>query len=431
MRRAGRLLEYLAGGGLVAALALAPTQWSFTAARGVNVSPADLLLLPVAGCWLPGILLTGRWRRLAPRLGFGCGTAPHPFWRFWPHALLALIAAVSVGVAADRASAVKEVVQLTLYLIVAPLLVFDFVRPADALLPRRLALVLAALLAPLLINVTVAVAQYFQAGLQDLAVRGLFLNRNVLGGYLALTAPILFGLAADSRRGWLRGGAIILVLLAAMSVTLAGAAYAAITLSLLLLAARKGARLFLATAVCLTLWQVCVLPRLPRGNDLAHFRTVALYDAAGAPERRYPEWQAAASLILTHPLTGVGAGNYQREIGQYYDVVPHATGPSEPDIQNLYLVLAASLGLPALFVWMAVLGRAVCAAAGAARGTPTWQTGLAGGLMAGIGAFALAALWHPLLVRGIGIPLAAILALAHAMTCDNGAPSAPHASAPA
>jgi hypothetical protein len=51
--------------------------------------------------------------------------------------------------------------------------------------------------------------------------------------------------------------------------------------------------------------------------------------------------------------------------------------------------------------------------------------------MAGIGAFALAALWHPLLVRGIGIPLAAILALAHAMTRGNGASSVPNAAEPA
>jgi O-antigen ligase len=433
MKRVGRVFEYLAGCGLVTALVLAPTQWSFTAARGINVSPGDLLLLPVAGCWLLGVLVTGRWRRLVPCRGFASGIVPHPFWRFWPHALLVLIAAVSVGVAADRAAAVKEVVQLTLYLIVAPLLVFDFVRPANTLITRRLALVLAALLTPLLVNVSVAVVQYVHSGLQDFAVRGLFLNRNVLGGYLALTAPILFGLAVDSRSRLLRSVAIF-VLLATLTVTLAGAAYAAITLALLLLAARKGARLFLITAVCLTLWQVFVLPRLPRENDLAHFRSVALYDANGMPERRYPEWQAAASLILTHPLTGVGAGNYQRQIGQYYDVVPNATGPTEPDIQNLYLVLAASLGLPALFAWMAILGRAVFAAAGAARGCPTWQTGLAGGLMAGIGAFALAALWHPLLVRGIGIPLAAILALTQAMACSHGvlpALPAPNTTEPA
>jgi hypothetical protein len=112
MKRVGRVFEYLAGCGLVTALVLAPTQWSFTAARGINVSPGDLLLLPVAGCWLLGVLVTGRWRRLVPCRGFASGIVPHPFWRFWPHALLVLIAAVSVGVAADRAAAVKEVVQL-------------------------------------------------------------------------------------------------------------------------------------------------------------------------------------------------------------------------------------------------------------------------------------------------------------------------------
>ncbi len=429
MRPVGRVCEHLAGFGLVVALALAPTQCGFTA-HGMNVSPADLLLLPISLCWLLGILITGRWRRFVPRRVVRAGIAQHPFWVFWPHGLWVLIATVSLGVAPDRTAAVQDVIQLTLYMIVAPVLVFDFIRPAEALLPRRVALVLAALLVPLLVTIAVAAAQYGNPDLDDLAVRGLFRNRNVLGGFLALTAPILFGLAADARGRLLARGGAILALLAVMAVTLAGAAYAAITLTLLLIAGRKGARLFLTTALCLALWQVCVLPRLPRENDLAHFRSVALFDANGALERRYPEWQAAVSLILTHPLRGVGAGNYQREIGRYYDVVPRATGPSEPDSQNLYLVIAASMGLPALFACIALFGRAVFAAARAARGLRTWQTGLASGLAAGISAFALTALWHPLLVRGIGIPLAAALALAHGMARRDDRPFFSIASQP-
>jgi O-antigen ligase len=169
------------------------------------------------------------------------------------------------------------------------------------------------------------------------------------------------------------------------------------------MAAARGARWFVPVAAALVLWQALALRCLPRENDLRHFESVALYDESGAPTRRYPEWQAAASMILTNPWLGVGPGSYQRQVGPYYERVPNATGPAEPDIQNLYLVLAASCGLPALLAFLAMLSTAAGAAVGARR------AGVAGALAA----FALAAVWHPLLVRGIGLPLAFLLALAH------------------
>ena len=43
---------------------------------------------------------------------------------------------------------------------------------------------------------------------------------------------------------------------------------------------------FIPVALALVLWQACVLPRLPRENDLCHFESVALYDSAGQPARR-------------------------------------------------------------------------------------------------------------------------------------------------
>ncbi len=420
MKSVGLLLDKIAGIGLVVVLALAPTQWSFSPAKGVNIAPADLLLIPVAACWLAAVLLTGRWRQWMPRPGNRLGLWHHRFWPFWPHALFALAALFSVRVAADRADAVKEVVQLTLYFIVAPVLFFDFAASRSAAhTGRRLKILLAALLVPILLNGGAAVVQYLTPAVDTLFVRGVFLNRNVLGGWLALTTPVLFGLMLDGRQ-WLLRAALGLVLMAVLVVTLAGAAYGVIVGTFLLLAARRGAGVFLAVAAFLMLWQTEVLPHLPRENNLVHFRSTALYDENGTPERRYPEWQAAVSLIITHPLTGVGAGNYQREIGQYYDVVPNATGPAEPDIQNLYLVVAASMGLPALLALLALFGRAVFAAAGTALKRPTWQSGAASGLAAGIAAFALTAVWHPLLVRGIGIPLAAALALAHGISrCDS------------
>jgi hypothetical protein len=121
-------------------------------------------------------------------------------------------------------------------------------------------------------------------------------------------------------------------------------------------------------------------------------------------------------MTLTHPWTGVGLGNYQKHIGQYYAQVPRRTGPAEPDTQNLYLVLASSLGLPGLLAFLAVLAYAASAAlrgaAGAAPEDRRWQ---AWGVAGALGAFAITAVWHPLLVRGIGLPLVFLLALARSV----------------
>lgn len=421
MKALGRLLEKIAGMGAIIALVIAPTQWSFTLAKGIKLCLADLLLIPLAGVWLLGILLTWRWLDVARRPDRWDIVKRQPFWCFWPHFLFFTASLVSVFVAADRGDAVKETIQILLYFVVAPVLFLAFIEDPEANRKRRIAILLAALLAPLLLHIAVAALQYSRSGTDDLSVRGLFSNRNVLGGWFTLTVPILSGLAFASKRWWalLLAG---LTLLAVLSLTLSGAAYTVLAMACLLLALRRGARFFLVTALILTLWQVCVLPRLPRENDLAHFRSVALYDENGVPDRRYPEWQAAASLILTHPLTGVGAGNYQREIGPYYDVVPNATGPAEPDIQNLYLVIAATLGLPGVLLLLAILAHAMITALSASSTTSAWQKDTSWGLAIALGAFAVTAIWHPLLVRGIGIPLAAVLTLALRLNTNCTAP---------
>lgn len=416
MKRLGSAFETCACVGVVLMLALAPTQLGFTLQNGINLCVADLLLVPVAGCWFLGVVLTGRWRRLLRRPGCSAYGQEEGLGWLWPHALFALAALVSIGVAAARGDAIKETIQIALYFIAAPLLFYDFIAGAEVSdRNRRLGILLATFLAPLVIHLSIAAVQYANIANDDLAVRGLFDNRNMLGGWLTLTAPVLFGVAAGLRRWWVWLLSVLL-LAAALSLTLSGAAYAALVLAILLLAARHGVRLLLPVAIALTLWQVAVLPRLPRENDLAHFRSVALYDDTGTPERRYPEWQAAGSLILTHPLRGVGAGNYQRNIGRYYDVVPNQTGPAEPGIQNLYLVIAATLGLPGLFALIVLLGRAGFAAINAATTDPlTWRADIAAGVAAGMCAFAAAAVWHPLIVRGIGLPLAALLAMSYAL----------------
>jgi len=403
--------------GALLTLCTAPTQW--TLITNPRLGLADLLLAATAGVWGLDILLTRGWRRL-------WAARPH-----WTHLLFTLCAAAAVCTAVDRGEALKELVQIFEYFIVGAMVFAAFLRERDdtALVGARL--VSHPPLFPTLGVVTavvlaLALVQYFSpAGHRSIAcfaepktldiivnvlggrespllVGGTFGNRNVLGGFMTLALPLAAAGALGAVRGIAARIGCALLLLAGLTVILSGAAYWAVIIAVVALAAARGVKVFIPVALVLVLWQACVLPNLPRENDLCHFESVALYDDAGQPTRRYPEWQAAASMILTHPWLGVGPGNYQRQVGPFYGQVPNATGPAEPDIQNLYLVLGATCGLPALLAFGALLTTAIGSAQKAGRA----------GVVAALAAFSLACVWHPLLVRGLGLPLVFVLALA-------------------
>ncbi len=398
-------------------LCAAPTQW--TLLQSPRLGLADVLMAAAAAFWGLDFLLARNWRSLLTVL-------PH-----WTHLLFTLCAAAAVCVAADRGEAIKELLQLVAYFLAGPAVFAAFLRgesdaPASAPPPVRTRTLLTALGAVTAAVLALAAVQYASPeghrsirlfaepktldiivhaldGWQSpLLVGGTFGNRNVLGGFLALALPLACAGALGGARRTPARAACALLVLAGLALNLSGPSYWAVALTLAALAATRGARTFLPVAAALLLWQGFALPHLPRANDLCHFESAALYDSQGAPTRRYPEWQAASSLILTHPWLGVGPGNYQRQIGPFYGNVPNATGPAEPDIQNLYLVLGASCGLPALLAFLALLATAGHTALRNGR------LGVAGALAA----FAATAIWHPLLVRGLGLPLAFVLSLA-------------------
>lgn len=395
-QRLHTLLQSAFRWGVLVTLCVAPTQWSLEPRPKLHLSPADLSLAATAGIWFLDLLVCRDWRRLL-RL------PP------WPHLLFVACAALSVRVAADKGAALKDLVQYVEYFLVGSMLFGAYLRDGDRLAVRRALILLGCVTAAVL---GLALVHYFAGDEDPLSVRGSFGNRNVLGGFLALALPLCFA-GALGARGWPLKAACAAMLAAGLAIDLSGASYFAVAGVVACMAAACGPKVFVPVAAGLILWQSAVLPRLPRENDLVHFQSVALYDGSGQAGRRYPDWQAAASMTLTHPWLGVGLGNYQKHVGQYYDQVPRQTGPSEPDIQNLYLVLAASCGLPALLAFLAMFVSAACAAVRsvlARRGTP--RAALSAGVLGALAAFAAAAVWHPLLVRGIGLPLVFLFALA-------------------
>lgn len=408
MMTSGRLVlrdALLAGVALL--LLIAPSQSAFVVG-GVHVTPADALLLLL----VPLALATARaegigWRRLLSV----------PF----SHAAFILLACFATLCSDQWKAGLGECIQFALYFLVADRVFFIAqALPLSMQRPRagqgRHPLI-AAFLAIGAVVVLIAFRQLFapvaDGAADPLQVRGTFGNRNVLGGYLSLLLPFAFGLlfAVPCRpgkraRSVLVRAALALLVLAGLCTVLSGAALLAIGLAIFTLSVCKGRLAATVTAVLFVLFLSYVAPNLPRQNLYTSLRSVELYDSeTGERTRRYPEWQAAVTMAFERPWVGVGPGSYQAKIGTFYDIVPRATGPSEPDIQNLHLVLLSTCGFPAYFAFLAIFLSAI--ATGVSSRDPVSRAAACS-----LGAFLIASVWHPLLVRGIGIPMAFLLALA-------------------
>lgn len=70
-----------------------------------------------------------------------------------------------------------------------------------------------------------------------------------------------------------------------------------------------------------------------------------------AVESRTAAWEAGINMIKTHPIFGVGLGNFKPLVRQYQDRATQV----EIIAHNTYIEIGAELGLPALLVFLALL----------------------------------------------------------------------------
>jgi O-antigen ligase len=402
MTRLCGYLDRLIFWGLLAILVVAPTQYSAQLPGKVHVSLADPLVALVAGGALLRAICTGTWNRA---------------WRIIPApaVLFLLLGFASVWHAGNRGDALKDLIQYIEYFVVAYWLFADTLRNPQW---RRCALIVFATAATVVVGI--GLVQYWTPGVAGFEVRATFGNRNVYGGFLALALPLLLGILLHEdcrgRRVWLG-----LTILAGITTLLSGGSLLAIAFGSAVVAMFSGPRLFWAVAA-LVLLLVLAAPWLPRDNLAGAFDTIAAFDANGAPARRYTEWQAAAAMAQDNPWLGVGIGNYQENVGRYFGTLPAAAVKAEADSQCLHLVLASSLGIPALLCFLGLLLYHARLAAGVFfRTTAGVNCGPAIGVLGSIIAFNVNSLFAPLLVRGIGVTLVFVLALGAALAAgDDG-----------
>lgn len=255
-------------------------------------------------------------------------------------------------------------------------------------------------------------------------IKSTFRNRNTFGAFLAVMVPFFWGIALAHKRGFglVTRAWMVILTLAGLVVTTSGGAMLAMVFAILAITFIRDEKFFVAVLAVGILAGVFLTKYLPRDNFEMLRDSVKLYKAKDAEpprnygwQQRYVEWQAGFNAMCAHPVFGVGIGNYQHSIDSFYGEIDKPSGKNcmEEDAVNGLFVLGATLGVPGLlaFLWILFKFQKL-----GSMGYSLLPRGLAKGVSLGIygsmTSVLVASLFTNVLVRGVGVVLIILLALA-------------------
>jgi len=322
-----------------------------------DVGPTTITLFKVTLLAMVAALLAKRCdpstlRRPAARLLLVCG------------ALVVLATALSIWHAAYRGAALRETLKSVEYLLVFATVAIAAAADADSR-PIRIALAAVVAVVSLL-----AIAQEVTGAPSGIwiakypipvpRIAGPLEGPNQLAGYLGIALAIL---TAFATRGTVKRYelAALAVGSAALVLTISRAGVAASLLGVAVVFAAGSVRLqrrdaVLAIvagcvfgAIVLACWGLLVTHKFGVTGPLSHFFTVAEAENPGTVGNRSEIWHAAFTLWRGHPFFGIGAGNFERELGLagYPQLHTHAN--------SLYIQSLVEGGIPLALATLALV----------------------------------------------------------------------------
>ena len=227
--------------------------------------------------------------------------------------------------------------------------------------------------------------QVYDSGESYSRVEGLFTHPNQLGGFLALTIPLVAALIASERSSWKRiaGYLLVAIAVAGLGLTYSRGAWVStgIGLLILLVVLRRGSWLIPGLAL--------IGAVASSGAVLERLQSIASFNSDSAVTSRFDFWAVALRLIAEHPFSGIGLGNWYT----VYDTLQIQNLPRLPyslevpaQAHNLFLNLAAEIGLIGVGAFVLMLGVAFYKASKIVRTSAgqvrIWTTGIGAGLVA-------------------------------------------------
>ena len=336
--------------------------------------------------------------------------------------ILASVVDAGKPITKESKEAIAEILQWSGYFILAPWIFVNLIldkRGANLISRRDLALgsfVLAVVL-------TSVLALVQSSSFQTDAPRALFGSPNVFSAFCALAIPFLVvsPWTISSKRDWKTTGIFVLLVSLLFSMVSPFATLAIlIGLGVALLLPRMERRvlwiLLFASAIAFSwlLPQIQSAPvRLGRAEALKiGSQSEKTGSKSEAVKKQFVEWGAAIGWNSPRDrafATGFGPGNYQGNIGTLYASLPNEE-KMPPDSNNLWLVQAVSIGILGLGALLWTLAHFWGLAWRAARQNPGDWLGVA--VVASLSSWFFVNFFHALVVRGAGLILAFLLALA-------------------
>lgn len=332
--------------GTIALLLLGP----FDVSRAIGGTTLTLEKAAIVGLALGLLFRRTSWAALRDRPAAAIGIA-----------LAAVVAAtaLSLHAAVYPAPALRETFKALEYLLVFGLATLAVAAdPDEQLLGRGIASVaIVVSLAAMSDLVLGAHSAVLVAGRTIPRIAGPLEGPNQLAGWLGLLVPVLFALALRGR------GLLVTVALALATVTLAltlsRAGIVAVLIALVVVALWSGARtrtraLLLGVGVVV----VAVLVTVATGAGV-HVMSAEQIDTGNGLATRPQLWHAALALWRTHPLLGIGAGNFELRLPDagLYGVRTHANDYYLQCLVEGGIPLLAA-GLSASAAWIFGLARA-------------------------------------------------------------------------
>jgi hypothetical protein len=223
----------------------------------------------------------------------------------------------------------------------------------------------------------------------DTAVRvgGTFRHANQFARFLGLVLPLALAavIAAPSKRYRILAGATLLIGGGALVATLSRAAWIGVTagcgLVFLAMIVRSSLRTKALQSLKVALLLIVPFVLINLGTFIARFTS----KDEGSFATREPMARIALQIIQDHPL-GIGFGNYREWLPRYGD--PAIPFTFQAKVHNMYLLIAAELGIISLIVFLSILvvvfwsSLTLSKCASAAPDLAMVAVGIAGGLLA-------------------------------------------------
>jgi O-antigen ligase len=275
-------------------------------------------------------------------------------------ALAAVLAAtaLSIHAAEFRGPAVRETLKAAEYL-------FVFVLAAIAVAADPDETLLGGALAAIAIVVALAAGADFLVGAHSAVlvggrtvprIAGPLEGPNQLAGWLGLLLPILFARAIRGRDPLAIVAFVVAALALALTLSRAGIVAGLIGVGVVVVWSGAGAR---ATALRLgALVAVVVAGAVAATGAGAHVFSAEQVDTGNGLATRAQLWQAALALWRTHPLLGIGAGNFELRLSDV-GLLGVRTHANDYYLQCLVEggIPLLSAGLAATFAWLVALAR--------------------------------------------------------------------------